>query len=345
MEISILLRRMIVILTMLFVVSCEFLEAQCCSGGSGSPIGGGSSQGVLQESQAEVNGNFQLVSTDKFLTHSMPAENKSSVPFLGTFNSDYLYSRVAYGLTRDLTISVETRYWFNKKQVSLNNIDTNSASGFGDLILFPRYDIINRTDINTRTELTLGLGFKIPLGRYDDSLAKIEPFSGTVYYQRKPPSVQLSTGAQDFIFYVFYFRGYPDKNLNFFANATYIKKGWNPLGEKFGDYASIGLFTSTKLFDLIGATLQVKGEWVDAMKINKVILVNEFPVYDPEATGSKKVFVCPQIYFNYQGKFTFFISSEFPVFQYVTGTQIASKSQFSAGITYRFYVRANEDGE
>lgn len=319
------------------------LQAQCCAGGSGSPIAGGASQGVLQERQVEISSNFQYVNTDKFYK-----ENKPDTSYFDGFHSNYMYTRLGYGITKNLTMSVESGYWINKTQVGLNKRDTVSSSGFGDLILFPRYDIVNRTDETKRTEITVGLGFKIPLGSYNDSSKHIEPFSGDPYYITKPLAVQASSGSHDIIFYSFFFRGYPLKNIRLFSNILYIKKGWNPIGEKIGDYASIGLFAGTTLFKKLGLTLQVKGEWVDSMKINKDILMYHYPNYDPEATGSKKVFIAPQLSYTVKN-FTVYAMTEIPVYQYVVKTQVASQYQFTMGISYRFFatrsiIPKSEDG-
>ena len=309
------------------------LRAQCCSAGSGSPIAGGSSQGVLSEHQLELSVNFQYINSSRFL-----AGSNSAPDFLDNFHSSYLYTRVAFGVTADFTLSIESGYWPKKSQVGLNAIDTNATNGFGDLILFPRYDVINHTEENNRTELTIGLGYKIPLGPYTDSLRRVEPFSGEVYFQRMPLAVQPSTGAHDVIFYGFFYRGFPDDNINFFSNLVYIKKGWNELGEKMGDYASIGLFANTLLFKTIGATLQVRGEWIDQMRINQARLLYDYPNYDPEATGSKKVFVTPQLSYSFDGELLLYAMAEIPVYQYVNKSQIASQHQFTFGIAYRFYV-------
>lgn len=303
----------------------------CCSGGSGSPIAGGASQGVLQDRQMEVSSSFQYIKTDKFYR----GDSRDTASYFDSFQSQYLYTRVAYGVTKDFTMSVETGYWLNKTQVGLHKSDTMASSGIGDLILFPKYDVINHAGENKRVELTLGLGFKIPLGKYNDSAAWVEPFSGHTYYITKPLAVQTSSGSNDLIFYTFFCRSFPDQKFKLFANGLYIKKGWNPIGEKLGNYGSIGLFAGKSFNNNLSLTLQVKGEWVDKMKLNNTVLLYAYPNYDPFATGSKKIFVVPQVSYSLKG-FTVFALSEIPVYQYVINTQVGSKIQFTAGLSYRF---------
>ena len=327
------------LLILIIVILCNTrIHAQCCSGGSGSPIAGGASQGVLSEKQIELNTNFQFIRTNKFHKGS----HADGAKYFDSFSSTYQYFRLAYGLSRNLTMSVETGNYFEKKEIGLNQnaATTYSSRGISDLILFPRYDIINRSTGSKPLEFTIGIGFKIPLGSYNDSSGYTEPFSGEKYYVSKPQAVQLSSGAQDIIFYSFLYRGFPLSKFRIFATAMYIKKGWNPIGEKLGDYSSIALFARKSFYDHFGFTLQLRGEWVDKMKLNKDILLYAYPNYDPEATGYKKVFVTPQVSFT-KANFTIYALSDIPVYQYVTKTQVGSQHQVTVGISYKFFARKN----
>ena len=130
-----------IVLFLIMNLHSSILFAQCCAGGSGSPIAGGASQGVLLERQFDINTNFQFVNTDKFYKEDSPDTNNT----FDSFESVYNYFRMAYGVTKNFTMSVESGYYFNKKETGLDNNPTTTyeASGWGDLILFPRYDIIN----------------------------------------------------------------------------------------------------------------------------------------------------------------------------------------------------------
>jgi hypothetical protein len=309
------------------------LSAQCCSGGSGSPIAGGTSQAVLIKSQLELNTNLQFIQSNVFYTGSQrDNENK----YFDQYRSLYQYFRVAYGVTPDLTMSVEGGNYFYKEEVGLDADPEKSykSNGFGDLIIFPRYRILNYCSGNTTNEITVGLGFKIPIGKYNDSTMRTEPFLGETYYVTNPQSVQMSSGAQDLIFYALLSRGYTEKKIRIFANMLYVKKGWNPLGEKLGNFTSIGLFAGKTFFKSLGTTLQLRAEWVQKMKINEDILLYAYPSYDPEATGYKKVFLSPQV--NYSVKnFSIYGLVDIPVYQYLTKTQVGTQYQFTAGLTYR----------
>src|SRR3972149_3155475 len=119
--------RLLFFSSFVFILFSKTIHAQgCCSGGSGSPIAGGTSQGVLDERQMELNTNFQSISTNKFF-----ARDKDTVALFDNFNSNYSYFRIAYGITKNFTMSVETGYFINKTQIGLHKIDTISSKGIG----------------------------------------------------------------------------------------------------------------------------------------------------------------------------------------------------------------------
>jgi hypothetical protein len=322
--------RSIIISVSMLLVSKNIYSQGCCSGGSGSPIAGGASQGVLLDRQMEIGANYQYISTNKFFS-----KDHDTIPTIDNLSSNYTYLRVAYGVTKNFTMSVESGYFINKTLVGLNKRDTVKSSGIGDLILFPRYDIFNRTEETKRTEITLGLGYKIPLGKHDDSTVVGTTYQGKKIYTTSPPTVQPTNGSQDIIFYGFVYRGYPLKNFRIFGNGLYVKKGWNSLGQKFGDYASVGLFVGKTFFKKIGVTVQVKGEWMGKMKADKNIdMVALYNIYT-ESTGGKKVFFVPQLSYTLKS-FTIYALSEIPLYQYLNGNQIGSQYQFTMGLSYRF---------
>ena len=330
------MRKIFFLFFILFFANKVFSQG-CCSGGSGSPIAGGVSAGVLLDRQMEIASNFQYINSNRFLT-----KDKDTTRLFDHYNSKYIYSKIAYGITKDFTLSVEAGYFLNKTQIGLDTInttlDTIRSSGIADLILFPRYDVLNRTDEKKRVELTIGLGYKIPLGKHNDSiLTWFDSTKMIAHYTTMPPLVQPTNGSQDFIFYAFFFRGFPLHNFRLFANTLYIKKGYNSLGEKFGDYASLGIYAGKTFFKKLGVTLMVKGEHIGKLKPAKnVDLLASYNV-DTSFTGSKKIIFCPQVSFSYKS-FTVFALTEIPLYEYVNGTQLASQTQFTVGMSYRFFT-------
>ncbi len=318
---------------MLFI----FIESNaqgCCSGGAGSPIAGGTSQGVLRERQIEFALNYKYLESNKFLI-----EDRDTVPLFDNLSSEYLYFRTGYGLSKKLTLEISAGYFLNKKLTEFKTEDGQkviSSKGFGDLIIFPRYDVYFKTSATRKTELTIGVGYKLPLGsNIDSNLVFTNPVTGDEYYTISPPTVQPTNGSHDFILYLFGLRGYPRQKLNFFANAMYIRKGFNSLGQKFGDYSSVGLFVSKTFFRKLGVTTQLKGEWIGKLQSARNIdMVAFYNVY-PESTGAKNLFVVPQISYTYK-TFTLYGLADIPIYQYVNGNQVGSEINLTVGLSYRF---------
>jgi len=306
----------------------------CCSGGSGSPIAGGASQGVLSDKQIEISTNFQYFNSNNF-----HAGDKDTLPLFDNYDSKYLYSKIAYGLTKDLTFSVEAGYFFNKTQIGLDNIDTFRSSGISDLLLFPRYNVFNRKDSTRSVELTLGLGYKMPIGKHNDStLVYTNPSTGQKIYTTSPPLVQPTNGSQDFIFYAFFLRGFPKHDFRLFANAIYIKKGWNSLGMNFGDYANLGIFAGKTFFEKFSLTFQLKYEWVDKMDYDKNIDMLALYNIDVKSTGNRKITFAPQLSYTFKS-FALYGLYEFPLYEYAIGVQVVTQKFFTVGLSYRFFTR------
>lgn len=301
----------------------------CCAGGGGSPIAGGASQGVLQKDQMNIGVNFQRTYSDKFLGVD-PAIPK----LLQSYNTNYLYTGVSYGVTKDFTMTVGGGYWFNKTQYGADFIDTIKSSGIGDLILFPRYQVWHKTSEESIWELTVGLGLKIPIGAYNDSLILFQNQNVTLY-QQKPPGVQPTTGSNDFIFYGFLLHGFPKLKFKIFSSATYILKGWNPKGEKFGDYLDWSLYISKPFAKNFTAMLSGKYEYIGKLQRNPDLPPAN---YDVNSFGSNKIFLVPQVSYTCFHKLTFYGLYEFPLYQKVNGGQVASDVTFTLGTAYRFFV-------
>lgn len=316
-----------------FTLIINNVYGQCCAAGGGNPVASDISQSVLKRGQLEFAVNSQYINTNKFLTFA-----DVDTTYLNRFTSTYLYSRVAYGITKEFTISVESGYYPQKMQIGVNNADTVLSAGFSDLIIFPRLNIYNKNSF----EVTAGLGIKIPVGSYNDSIGYLEPFSGETFYLNKPPAIQLTTGSNDFIFNLFVSKSFPKSKFRIFANTSYIRKGWNPLGEKMGDYFSASLVAGKTFFDKLTIMTHVKYEWINSMSINSDIMMVSFPNYDPEATGSKKAFIVPQINYSPFKNVSLFVLSEIPVYQYVNKTQIASQFQVAAGLIFRIQLKDYE---
>ena len=231
--------RLLFVIVLSIFSNCIFAQG-CCSGGAGSPIAGGAATGVLQENQMEISLNQQFNQSNTFFTRDAETD-----PLFNNLTSNYLFFRTDYGVSKKLTLSIASGYYLDKTLIKTDNSNT-SSSGIGDLIVFPRYSVYNRSVNFKRTEIAIGLGLKIPLGAHNDSTVTTPEsswapgFPDTDIYSLSPPTVQTTSGSNDFMFYSFFFREYQKSKLRFFISSLYVKKGFNSLGIKYGDYTSVG---------------------------------------------------------------------------------------------------------
>jgi hypothetical protein len=335
--------RLIVLLIFSFLFQNLAFSQGCCSGGGSNPIAGGTATGVLQKYQMEVSLNYQNNTSNKFFEGT---EEVSQEGIYDKLSSEYLFLRTDYGISKKLTLSLGTGYHLNKT-LSYKDQDTSaSSSGFGDLIIFPRYDIYNETKGNIRTEITLGIGVKIPIGSHTDTMKITSDVWDLI-----PPTIQLSTGGTDLMLYSFFLREYKKQKFRLFANSLYIRKGYNSLDEKFGDYTSLSLFASKTFFRKWGLTTQIKAERIGQIEVRQSKLL-DLIVSDQyfglpnfldkqKATGGKKLIFIPQISYSQSG-ITVFATAEIPLYQNLKGNQIGSKQQFTVGVNYRFLTKECE---
>ena len=320
------------------VFNLQIIAQGCCSGGAGSPIAGGAATGVLQEYQMELSINFQNNSSNKFYT-----KDEGTDPLFNNLKTNYLFFRTDYGVTKKLTISLAAGYYQTKSLEDDDESASFSSKGFGDFIIFPRYSVYNKNTNFRRTEIAIGVGMKIPLGTDKDSTLKIPASSWNPedFYQINPPTVQTTTGSNDLMLYSFLFREYQKRKLRLFMTTLYMKKSYNSLDIKFGDYASLGLFFSKTVFRKWAVTTQLKLEYVDKIQSAKDINLLADHSIDANSTGSNKAFFIPQLSYSNNG-ITVFVTSEIPVYQYLHGTQIGSQNQFTFGVNYRFLTKEYE---
>jgi len=305
----------------------------CCSGGAGSSIVGGAATGVLQKYQMEVSLNYQYLQSNKFFSNDSETE-----PMFDKLSSNYLFFRTDYGVTNKFTLSVAAGYFIDKTLIELGGERIISSGGIGDLILFPRYNVFAKTKDNKRTEINLGLGLKIPMGSHSDSnLVFSNPTIGDVYAY-SPPTVQTTTGSYDLMFNMYVYRGYTKRKTRFFINALYIKRGYNSLGQKFGDYAGVGLFAGKTFFGKLGVTLQLRGEWIGETQGEDGVDLLALYNIDQFSTGGQKVFFVPQISYSVQS-FNFYATTEIPLYQNLEGTQVGSQYQLTTGVIYSFFIK------
>lgn len=321
----------------------------CCSGGGTNPLAGGNATGLLKPGQAEwvVSHSFSQTSTFYTGTHKTD-------PYFEKTKSSYKFTRLDYGVTDKLNISAALGYYSARKIYQFKNEQLGEqriiqSKGWGDLILMPRFQLYRNEKPSKSHEIDVGLGLKIPLGISNDSnfvgYAKFLNTSGstpfidsTAIWHTSPPLIQTTTGSMDLISSLLYLHN--NRGINYVVNLLYMYRGWNPLGIKFGDYLTLGVFAGKRWgdFHVMG---QLKAEWFGKMKTFEKI--DYLAVYniDKSSTGTRALFFSPQISYN-KNAFRMYVLGDIPLLQSVNGTQTALPGQITLGMGYRFDGRKVE---
>lgn len=333
------------IASFIIVLFCQpfNLQSQCCSAGGGGAgaLSGNFAQGMSLKNQWDFNLNYQHTSTTKFMKgdsaisaadyHALAANN-----YLHGYNNNFLFGRLSYGVTDKLTLSVESGYYLNKTEEKRNYlVNTANSTGLSDLTIFPRYNVLHKKNPLSFTDVNVGMGIKLPVGSYNDSILVFsDTATGTDWYDIKSPAIQLSSGSNDFMFVTTASHRFILQQMTLLFSLFYINKGYNPDGGKFGDYLSASLFVTKTILPKLVGVAQFKGEFV-GQKVNPPNYQFVSASDMAENSGSKKFIFSPSLSYSFDMGITLFAFTEIPLYQHLNGIQLASQTNFVAGISYR----------
>jgi hypothetical protein len=298
----------IVILTTAFNLNSF---AQCCS--AGNPAGGDGKSDDLNKNDLRIYASYKHSLSKDYYT----LDKKTEIPYIDRSYYDYTALSITYGLSPRLTVNSELGYFFDKTQVenisSYNNVI--QSHGLGDIAVNIRYKLIKT--VKPVTQLLITAGVKLPVGAFEEEMDGI-----TI-----PISLQPSSGALKYNLSIFYTR---KRNENKYGWQTYAQiELSNTIDKEFliyhygsyFQYSLAGSYAFTKKLLFIG---NVKLEWRgnDIRELETVI----------ESTGSRVVFLNPQILYSFKNKWSIVLMSDIPVYKYVNGSQLTNKYSLSIGL-------------
>jgi len=297
--------------------------SQCCS--PGNPVGGTGNLGVLAKDEMKIMATYRHSYSGKYMDGSKVYE-----PYFvetGYFNhTGFLF---AYGVSNRVTLEIESGYFISKGQSYVEGIIPAKKKGYGltNISFTPKVMLLNKND----WEITMGLGLKYPIGAYNKA------FNGAI----AELDIQPSTGAVDYIHTLFISKEYLAKHLRFFLYNRVEIKTANPLQYKYGNLYSTSFYMSYSAsfrWDLI---TQVRSEI--RSKDERPGQVSPYDIQKIPISGSKKVFIAPQINYNINESMNISILVDLPIYQYYNKQQLASSYSMLLSITKKF--KKKENGE
>lgn len=313
--------RIIFLGSLLFLVSLPYVGiSQCCS--PGNPIGGTSAIGVNEIKTWQLFLNYRYGYSGEYF------EENKAVPadFIEQGNYNHVGIVAAYGLAERITIEAETGAFLNKTQLYVEGILPAQQIGRGltDLNITSRINVWK--DQAREIEITGGLGFKVPIGSYE------QRYQGAIVSR----DLQPTTGSFDGIVSVFLYKGFLPQKVRVFLLGRAELKGQNPDRYRYGHFLAVSGF----------ATYSAGLRWVLATQIRSefrardsrplsgqgIPVDNERELIRP--TGSEKIFLVPQISYALSPKLNVSLLVDLPMYQRYNDRQLATTMSASISLRY-----------
>jgi len=292
-------------------------NSQCCS--AGNPLGGDGTNEGLNKNELKVFTSYKH-SLSKYYYH---LDAPCDIPNIEKSYYDYQNISFTYGIFSRLSVYTELGYFSNKTQeVKLTNDEiTIKSGGLGDLGVSLRYMLLKT--VKPISQLVVSGGAKFPIGAFNEEID-----GATV-----PISLQPSSGALKFNAGIFYTRKRSDRKFGwnsflFFETCNTINQGY--LVYKYGNLMQLSLAASYEIHKKLNFLLNSKVEWrTHDVRENELMI---------ESTGSKVVYLNPQLMYAFLPGWSFMAMADIPVYKYVNGYQLTNRYSFQLGVRKSFMM-------
>ncbi|MBA3664613.1 MAG: hypothetical protein H0W61_10440 [Bacteroidetes bacterium] len=287
--------------------------SQCCGGCN--PIGGNTNQGTLPKYMLQVNGYHRNAYSQGY----MEKDHSSDFKFVKNAQSNYEGLQVGYGLSKRLTVDLETGYYLNRSQYFQIYGYNYSLNGFGgsSFTFSGRYNILKDTvrDI----EFTGGIGIKVPWSTKPLVTNGVE----------LSEDVQPSNGAYGVVVRTFFLKEFDKAEFKFFLINTVNINSTNPKAYKEGNTYLSALFFSKKVAKRITAIFQIRNEIREHSYRDKLVVTS--------SGGCRFIFI-PQLNYTIKKNYNLSLLYELPFYQYYNGIQLRDVYAISINLNMRFML-------
>ncbi len=284
----------------IFILWCSSnVYSQCCSA---HPVVGSTNIGLLSKNTLRVIGFYQYSFSDTYFEGD---KKRTDIHYLRYSLYSYLGNIISYGVSRKITVDLETGYYLKKAELTdaMRKIETQ---GWNNGIFSVKLGIIKKPTF----ECTLGGGLKFP---FTQRLKEMDGRSLSI-------SLQPSTNAFGAVALLFLQKHFPEKKLRIFLiHRSEILNGYNAIYYMKGSAFFTSVFLSQSFNPHWSILAQIKNEYRTRDYYYDKALIG---------TGGNLLFLSPQI--NYSIKeFNFSLLFDIPVYKMVNEIQITSRYAFS----------------
>jgi len=310
------LKRLIVTL---LISNVYITNAQtCCSGGVPLSNNLGLSQEDKGTIQLGLNYDYNNLNTLNSGSETLNDNSRLRITHAILLNASYAITN---------NFSVEGLFtWVNQRRKisQFGNENLDQSSGIGDGVLLLKYSFPDV--ISTNSDLTLGLGTKIPLG----SSTELDSRGILLINDLQPGS-----NAWDFIYWLsaskrFNFRPSLSTSIRFTYRNTgtdndYLGNSTYKYGNEFQGFLSFSdQFTFLKTLTNPSISFKYRNTLKDQTGGGKL-----------DNTGGNWVFIIPNFSINITPNIAFSTKAELPIYSNVDGTQLTPTYRITSGILFK----------
>jgi len=305
-----------------FILFSHYLVAQCCGGGA--HIGGNIFLGTLGKGYLQVNGNYRYSYSQGYMQKDGP----SDFSFVQNAYSNHSGLQLGYGITKKVTLDLETGYFINRTQ----NFEigpykfSHTGSGLTSLTLAGRFNIFKLK--KSELEWTAGLGLRVPYSSEPLTLNGVE----------LSEDVQPNNGSYGIMFRSFLAKEFHKNEANLFVINSISYNTTNKKDYREGNTYIMTVLYGQELFHDLRGIFHLRNELRDkAMRYGNIV----------NSSGGYRLVTVFQLAYTFAEKVNVGLLYELPVYRYYYGTQIKDIHAFSLNVNLMLPVtkKAKEDCE
>lgn len=309
------MKRVFVIIIVSLLAGRIYSQA-CCS--AGTPILGS------LESSTTAKGNLQLSLTYDYNTLKSVFEGSKRIEDDKRERiSNSVLLEATYGLNEKFSLTGLFSFINQRRIISSSLGDENilSSSGFGDVLILIKYELLSKNIFNQR-QLALGVGPKIPIGISDKTQNGI----------LLPADMQPGSGSWDLVFWGYYSEGFmPDLPLNIFITASYKL---NTSNDRFSN-SDAGYKFGNEFISSIGAGYRTDTIFDYSFSFRfRTTAVDQFDNQEVPNTGGLWIYALPGLNVKITDNLITRLTGQIPLYRNLQGTQLTTSYTLSASIFY-----------
>jgi len=304
----------------ILIMSCFLFCAQvltygqCCSAGNPSTFSF-IDHTSLKAKSLLFSTSYKYGFSDTYYQGNKPAD----VSFYAPANFSFMDLKVAFGISKRITLQAETGYFFAKQQENPVPFPADKGFGLGDATLCLRYRIYK--SMKHQVEITSVAGLRLPVGVFDQENhgvklpITVQPSSGSLVYMGGF-SVAKSFTKSKLRLYSSAFAEFPQiiDSKNFYY--------------RYGNLYNLSIAASYPVHRLFIPALQLQCELRNRSTREKGQVV--------DASGYEVISISPQIESVFPNDWSLLIYAELPVYRFFNGIQLANAYKTGIKLAKRF---------